>query len=82
MNNDHYESIYTKYIEILYESRRQESNDEILISNNILPHIYDIDNDDRIYLIGIETFLIDPLGCEDAEQKLINQFKKIFGDEK
>jgi exoribonuclease R len=80
MNNDHYESIYTKHIEILYGSRRQESNDEILISNNILPHIYNIDNDDRIDLTSIETFSIDPVGCEDADDafSIYYEEKKLF----
>jgi exoribonuclease R len=67
VNNEHYEYMYTKYIEKLYGNRRQELHDEILINSNLLPHIYNIDDDDRIDLTGIETYTIDPVGCEDAD---------------
>ena len=80
MNNDHYEFIYTKHIEILYGTRRQESNDEILNNNNTLPHIYTIDDDDRIDMTRIETFSIDPMGCEDADDafSIYNEGQKLF----
>lgn len=67
MDNVHYEEMYTKHVECLYGSRRQETQDAVLISDNIVPHRYSIDERDRTDFTGIETFSIDPVGCEDAD---------------
>ena len=65
MNNDNYEFIYTKHIETLYGPKRNDIYDKDLIQNNILPHIYNIY--DRTDLTYLETYSIDPEGCEDAD---------------
>ena len=80
VNNEHYEYMYTKHIEKLYGDRRQELHDEILINSNLLPHIYNINDDDRIDLTGIETYTIDPVGCEDADDafSIYYEEQKLF----
>ena len=65
MNNDNYEFIYTKHIETLYGPKRDDIYDKDLIENNILPHNYNIN--DRTDLTHLETYSIDPDGCEDAD---------------
>ena len=65
MNNDNYEFIYTKHIETLYGPKRNDIYDKDLIQNNILPHNYNIN--DRTDLTYLETYSIDPDGCEDAD---------------
>lgn len=65
MDNDRYERKYTKIIEGLYGNRRHNITNNILIDENKLPHIYNIE--DRIDLTSKDTFSIDPVGCEDAD---------------
>lgn len=65
MNNDNYEFIYTKHIETLYGQKRNNKYDKDLIKHNILPNYYNIN--DRTDLTHLETYSIDPDGCEDAD---------------
>ena len=65
MNNDNYDFVYTKHIETLYGPKRNYIFDTDLIKHNILPHIYNIT--DRKDLTDLETYSIDPDGCEDAD---------------
>ena len=76
MNNKNYESIYTKHIETLYGPKRNDLYDKDLIKHNILPHNYIIDK--RIDLTHLETYSIDPDGCEDAD----DAFSIYFEDNK
>jgi len=61
MNNEHYEQIYTKHIESLYGPRIDD--DEFIYSHNA--NIYSINS--RMDFTNIETYSIDPDGCEDAD---------------
>jgi len=63
MNN--YNSKYKNVIEPLYGEKRNESQDEILLSDNKLPHSYTIK--DRIDMTKYDVYSIDPDGCEDAD---------------
>lgn len=74
MNNDNYEFIYTKHIETLYGPKRNDIYDKDLIKHNILPHNYNIN--DRIDLTHLETYSIDPDGCEDADDAFSIYFEE------
>ena len=78
MNNDNFELKYTKIIEYQYGKKRNDTSDEILLGENKLPHIYNID--DRIDFTDIESFSIDPEGCEDAYDAFSIYYKeqKLF----
>ena len=78
MNNENYEFIYTKHIETLYGPQRNDIYDRDLIKHNILPHNYNIN--DRIDLTHLETYSIDPDGCEDADDAFSIYFdnNKLF----
>ena len=67
MNKDniYYEKIYTKHIETLYGTKRDIEKDELLLQSNNYPHVYSIT--ERVDLTTIETYSIDPEGCEDAD---------------
>ena len=62
-----FENNYSKYIEKLYGERRENSTDINLLNlNNLsLPHEYMIDY--RVDMTKIDTYSIDPDGCEDAD---------------
>ena len=77
MNKDniYYEKIYTKHIEPLYGKKRDHQYDDILLNTNEYPHNYSILN--RVDLTNIETYSIDPDGCEDADDAF-----SIFHSEK
>jgi exoribonuclease R len=78
MDNDHFEFKYTNNIECLYGIRRHDTTDKLLLDDNDLPHIYSIDN--RVDLTDIETFSIDPEGCEDADDafSIYYEEQKLF----
>ena len=67
MNKDniYYEKMYTKHIEPLYGKKRDNDYDDKLLNTNEYPHNYSILN--RTDLTNIETYSIDPDGCEDAD---------------
>lgn len=71
---------FHKYVEKLYGPRRDPSLDEILLENNknTLPHMYSINEKDRIDMTEIETYSIDPDGCQDAD----DAFSVFFKDNK
>ena len=75
-----YQTNYSKYIEKLYGIKRNIHNDLNLInSNNLnLPHNYVINN--RTDLTAIETYSIDPDGCEDADDafSIYQQNDKLY----
>ena len=75
-----YQTNYSKYIEKLYGPKRNIHNDLNLInSNNLtLPHNYVINN--RTDLTAIETYSIDPDGCEDADDafSIYHQDNKLY----
>jgi ribonuclease R len=62
-----FENIYTNTIEKKYGTKRNKDIDAILINDNqyMLPHNYQIN--DRVDMTNIETYSIDPDGCEDAD---------------
>ena len=62
-----FEDNYSKYIEKLYGEKRENSTDITLLTlNNLsMPHEYMINQ--RVDMTNIETYSIDPDGCEDAD---------------
>lgn len=62
---DNYHHKYDKYMAPLYGPIRNTEEDELLINGNILPHIYNINERDD--MTNINTYSIDPDGCEDAD---------------
>lgn len=60
-----YNDIYNLHISPLYGPLRNTQEDELLISKNNLPHNYNIN--DRVDMTDINTYSIDPDGCEDAD---------------
>jgi len=62
-----FEDNYSKYIEKLYGEKRENSTDiNLLTLNNLsMPHEYMINQ--RVDMTNIETYSIDPDGCEDAD---------------
>jgi exoribonuclease R len=73
-----YQTNYSKYIEKLYGTKRDIQNDINLVNSNNLtiPHNYVINN--RTDLTAIETYSIDPDGCQDAD----DAFSVFFNDDK
>ena len=73
-----YQTNYSKYIEKLYGTKRDIQNDLNLVNSNNLtiPHNYVINN--RKDLTAIETYSIDPDGCQDAD----DAFSVFFNDDK
>jgi exoribonuclease R len=78
MDQDHFELKYTKNVECLYGVKRNADDDVLLMNDNVLPHQYNIDN--RVDFTDIETFSIDPEGCEDADDAFSIYYKeqKLF----
>ncbi len=62
MNNTHYEQTFIKHIETLYGPR---IIDDPFIEPTNSTHMYSIN--ERTDLTNIETYSIDPDGCEDAD---------------
>ena len=60
-----YNDKYDLHVNPLYGSIRNIEADELLINENILPHIYNIN--DRIDMTNVNTYSIDPEGCDDAD---------------
>jgi exoribonuclease R len=60
-----YNDIYDLHINPLYGPIRNTEEDEILINENSLPHNYTIN--ERVDMTDINTYSIDPDGCEDAD---------------
>ena len=56
---------YEKLIEPLYGVKRNNLLDAELLSDNILPHKYTIN--ERVDMTKYSTYSIDPYGCEDAD---------------
>jgi len=62
---DDYSYKYKNTIENLYGEKRMHDIDELLLEDNILPHIYSIK--DRVDMTKYDVYSIDPEGCEDAD---------------
>jgi exoribonuclease R len=60
-----YNDIYDLHINPLYGPIRNTEYDEFLINKNDLPHNYTIN--ERVDMTDINTYSIDPDGCEDAD---------------
>jgi exoribonuclease R len=60
-----YNDIYDLHITPLYGPIRNTQEDELLINKTILPHNYTIN--ERVDMTDINTYSIDPDGCEDAD---------------
>jgi exoribonuclease R len=60
-----YNDMYNLYINPLYGQVRNIEADKLLINENSLPHTYSINN--RVDMTNINTYSIDPEGCEDAD---------------
>ena len=67
MNNELYEENYTKIVEPKYGNKRDIMNDEILTNDIDNPHLYSIDNNERVNMTMYDTYSIDPIGCKDAD---------------
>lgn len=76
--NEYFNCKYEELIEPLYGIKRSSDNDTILLQENILPHTYNVD--DRIDLTTIDTYSIDPPGCEDADDafSIFEKNDKLF----
>ena len=61
-----------------YGEHRNVENDKKLLSNNIIPHQYSIN--DHINLTNLECYTIDPEGCKDADDSfsIYHIDKKIY----
>lgn len=60
-----YNDIYELQVNPLYGPVRDTREDEILISKNVLPHDYTIN--ERVDMTDVDTYSIDPDRCEDAD---------------
>ena len=69
-----YNDIYDLHINPLYGPIRNTQEDELLINKSGLPHNYTIN--ERIDMTDINTYSIDPDGCEDADDALVYMKKK------
>jgi len=67
MNNELYEENYTKIVEPKYGNKRDIMNDKILTNDIDNPHLYSIDNNERVNMRMYDTYSIDPIGCKDAD---------------
>ena len=80
MNMNTFEENYSKYIEKLYGEKRENSTDSTLLKlNNLsMPHKYTINS--RVDMTNIETYSIDPDGCEDADDafSIYEQDHKLY----
>jgi len=74
MEKHQFELTYTKNVECLYGSIRQPDADVLLMVDNVLPHEYTIDN--RVDFTNIDTYSIDPDGCEDADDAFSIYYKE------
>ena len=63
--NSYFNCKYNELIEPLYGMKRNSDHDTILLQENILPHSYQVN--ERIDMTSYDTYSIDPLGCEDAD---------------
>lgn len=75
-----FETEYSNNIENLYGERRSNTSDMNLINLNklSLPHKYHVDY--RVDMTNIDTYTIDPDGCEDADDGFSIYYKddKLF----
>ena len=78
MNNYFYELIFSEHILTLYGKYRIKCIDEELYTNYNKIHKYSIK--DRIDLTYLETYTIDPEGCEDADDafSIFYENNKLF----
>lgn len=65
--NDLYEYNYSKMIEPKYGPKRNVLQDEILTEQIHKEHLYSIGDDERVDMTLHDTYTIDPIGCEDAD---------------
>ena len=61
---------YEQIVEPMYGVKRNALLDVELLSDNILPHKYAIN--ERVDMTKYSTYSIDPDGCEDADLSLIH----------
>jgi exoribonuclease II len=73
---------FYKYVESLYGQKRDQKLDDFLLEENMntLPHMYSINENDRIDMTEIETYSVDPDGCQDADDafSVFYQENKLF----
>ncbi len=80
MNNDDYEENYSNNVEPKYGSKRDQTLDERLTHNILEPHSYSILADERVIMTQYETYSIDPVGCQDADDafSIYTENNKLF----
>ena len=76
-NNTNFNAKYNEKIKDQYGKRNVET-DQTLLSDNMLPHAYTIKN--RVDYTNLETYSIDPCGCEDADDafSIFEEGGKLF----
>lgn len=80
MNNDDYEENYGSIVEPKYGSKRDLGIDETLTRNILQPHSYSILKSERVNMTQYETYSIDPVGCQDADDafSIYTENNKLF----
>jgi len=75
---DNYNYNYNRFIKPLYGEKRNQTTDICLLSDNILPHTYNVT--ERVDMTEYETYSIDPDGCEDADDafSIYEKNEKLF----
>ena len=75
-----FEEKYSKFIEPMYGNKRDSHDDENLMNDNHIPHEYSIPMNERIDLIHLEVYTIDPYGCTDADDafSIFEEYGKLF----
>ena len=76
--NETFNRKYNELIAPLYGSRRDKEYDKCLLSDNVIPHTYSIE--DRVDMTNYATYSIDPDGCEDADDafSIYTENDKLF----
>lgn len=67
MNNEYYETNYSNIVEPKYGKKRNNVIDKTLTRNILETHSYSIPAIERVNMTQYETYSIDPIGCQDAD---------------
>lgn len=80
MNNENYEEKYGSIVEPKYGYKRDLGIDEMLTRNILQPHSYSLLKSERVNMTQYETYSIDPIGCQDADDafSIYTENNKLF----
>lgn len=80
MYNDEFNNYYEKNVLPLHGNIRNENIDALLLDNNKGENIYSIIDTERVDYTNIDTYSIDPDGCEDADDafSIYEETGKLF----